>query len=657
MNRICYIFSNYYLKDITGQPSIAWSLSQKAQGKENVFIISNSETDKVEEKNQLIIKGKGDFKTYVANIIKIIFYIRKTKPNMIHVNGNLLTIFIWYINRFFHIPMSCYLCEGLEISGYMIDQILLYCLKRINHIFVSCEYIKKQLLEKNIKKDKITVIRIGLKDIYRKSNEDKNYISDILFFGDSSKNRGFDYIYKLAKQLTKWNFTILIRWRKNCKRELEEISGLKNVKIYYYPYKKTLSEYILKSKIILLPFRWMGVRPPLSIIECMAMKKCVVTSQLEGNEELINNGVNGYSINFNNINMLIKLISNLLEDNKKRELLEQNAKESVEKLFSDTEYDKVYQIHTDIIKVKSNTNIDENRLLALCSMIYPKKIINGKIRIGKNFNDIVNFTKKNRLDYFFSQKFKNTYTIDITKYYILNNIQNEFKKYMNIIDNTINKIAQKSGKSPVLIIKTFSSFPHKTSDIDMIINDKSIAIKIMSVINKNIKFPIDIKDTISWTTSDEIRRKFIWENIIPYKADKYKNIFKPNVDLDILIRLGHITFEEGKIRLGELLHIFKYVKDVDWKKLHKEVKKCGWNKSFNYMLKIINNLHNKMYGEKLFSKYNIYNNDNEILEFPYKIPYKILIHALIEKKAWKKIYGARYIMKDRALQWINKKIN
>ena len=344
--KIVYLFSNFHLARLTAQPKIGLELAQKARQKgEKIFVISNGLKTKAFKKNNidfLIFSGPADLKTYFFNLFLIIKYLKKVKPDIIHVHGSLLIVYIWFVNCFLRIPLVCSLCETLDIMSAFQQKLLVFCLKQSKKVFVSCEYIKSQLIKKGLNADKIETARIGLDNNFLAKKNDFSFDADILYFGDSSEERGFDIICRLAKKLPRFRFKILLRWKqKNCLNQLKKMKNLKNVVVLNHPYKQSLKKMILKSKLVILPYRWMGVRPPLSLIESMALGKCVITSKMKGNEEIVKNEVNGFMFNFNQLKYVIAEIKKLIADNQAREAMGQKAKETIKQMYSSQEYNKI----------------------------------------------------------------------------------------------------------------------------------------------------------------------------------------------------------------------------------------------------------------------------------------------------------------------------
>lgn len=343
--KICYIFSNLHLSDITAEPKMAHRLAEFSFSHgHKIYVISNHRKESLENKNgiqYLLIKGLGDLKTYLYKYAKIIRYLADIRPDIIHAQGGLIIIYAWMLNLFIRKPLYFSLFESFDSFHGLQKKILLFCLSRVKKIFVISEYFKNQLVANGIKSNKITVSRIGLDRKFLEKYPDKKQLWDIFFFGDSSNERGFDIIYNLAEKMADVSFRILIRWRKDSRKELKAIKKLKNVRLLSITQKQSLIQMINKSSIILLPFRKMGVRPPLSIIESMALEKCVVTSDMAGNGEIIQNNKNGILLNFKSLELDSHAIRNLLINPKRINEMGKMAGITIRSLYSDKEYIKI----------------------------------------------------------------------------------------------------------------------------------------------------------------------------------------------------------------------------------------------------------------------------------------------------------------------------
>ncbi len=344
--KIFYIFSNYHLSHITAQPGIAYKLAQKTvNAGHEVYIISNTTGElKSRDKkiNLILFKGLGDLKSYVSNLPRLVQSLRTIKPDILHIHGNLLTILIWFINGITRIPFTCYVGETLDILSNFYKNLFIFVLKSAKKIFVSSTYIKQQLIEQGIAKDNIEVIHLGIDDRYYKPMKKIKEEYDVLFFGDSKKERGFDIVANLVEKTPQQKFLILLRWQEDdAQRSLEIVQKLKNATVMTYPYPKPLLDYILSSKTVLLPFRFMGVRPPVSILEAMLLSKPVITSTMKGNEEVIMHNKNGVLDDFSNLDKTQESLTKLLSNQKKREIMGKHARERILSIYTQEQYESV----------------------------------------------------------------------------------------------------------------------------------------------------------------------------------------------------------------------------------------------------------------------------------------------------------------------------
>jgi glycosyltransferase involved in cell wall biosynthesis len=160
----------------------------------------------------------------------------------------------------------------------------------------------------------------------------------VLFWGDSKRDRGFDIIVRLAKTLPELRFRALLRWQgAECAHDLAQFDSLPNTETLIYPYTWPLSTYIGVARLVLLPFRFMGVRPPLSLLEAMAMGKCVVTTPMAGNEELIRHGETGFIVDFDrDWDTAMTLLAELAGDHDRRECVGRAAQAVAEQIRHDS---------------------------------------------------------------------------------------------------------------------------------------------------------------------------------------------------------------------------------------------------------------------------------------------------------------------------------
>lgn len=256
----------------------------------------------------------------------------------------------------------------------------------------------------------------------------------------------------------------------------------------------------------------------------------------------------------------------------------------------------------------------ENRLLALCKKIYPSTLRTDAI-VGFS-NDTRLFAIRNRME----------------------QGKEILKKHRNLIEINVKALKKYVPFNKFVVIKTFSLYPHTTHDIDVVFKSNTNLVKLKQGLDRALskKNIIDLHEHISWTDSQEISDDFFWSHLESYRFGTTK-ILVPDTTLDALIRIAHIPFETGSIRFGELLHIYKQLQNADREILRVEAVRCGWPRTFHRMLLALDQIHMILFGKSM----------SRPIVFPYRIPVSILAGAVIEKRAWKKLWGARHILRER----------
>lgn len=250
-----------------------------------------------------------------------------------------------------------------------------------------------------------------------------------------------------------------------------------------------------------------------------------------------------------------------------------------------------------------------NHVLTVCKKIYP---LSFRIDVIPQLaNDPDQFVRKNRLE----------------------PGKQEYEKFIVLVKRNIANLEKYVPKDSFALIKTFSSYPHVTHDIDVVVKKTNLG-TLKHTLDERLGAEniIDLHDHVSWTDSPEVSTDFFWNHLAIHKM----GCLVPDETLDALIRIAHIPFETGMIRFGELLHIYRQLKLADPDVLEKEAARCGWPKTFHRMTRVLSQLH-----EVLFTT------GSTSVHFPYRVSLSVLAGAVLEKHAWKKLWGARYILKER----------
>lgn len=290
------------------------------------------------------------------------------------------------------------------------------------------------------------------------------------------------------------------------------------------------------------------------------------------------------------------------------------------------------------------------QLLETCCAIYPVPI-KLLLDVGDTTVQFYDFLEQNRLSCIFAIKNTNNKSVNSKFQNHLTQTRKRYSKYQKDIIAALNVVCTITDSSNFMVVKTFSNYPHLTSDLDLVFRSENEAKRVGQILSKNQDKPamlIDIQYNLTWTNKKEVCQEFIWKNTKKHRLANM-TLTIPNPDLDLLIRFAHIPFEMGKIRLGELLHMYRQAKFVNWEKLEKEAQHMGWLKTYKRMHTLFNHLHFTLFNKPLF-KNSAELQLAETIHFPYNLSYWFLLLSVIERRAWYKLWGGRYILIDRFKQ-------
>jgi glycosyltransferase involved in cell wall biosynthesis len=166
---------------------------------------------------------------------------------------------------------------------------------------------------------------INLSDFNQES--DRRFDKQIIFAGRLSKEKGIETLLQICNNLDD-NLDLLIIGTGPEQEKFTSVN-LKKKNIHYLGFqnhKKTIS-LIKGSDILIQPSLSEGIST--TLLEAMACKTCIITSNVGGNLELIKNQENGILIDPTDDELFIKTIHKLFKD------------ELLRKKFSETAFDRV----------------------------------------------------------------------------------------------------------------------------------------------------------------------------------------------------------------------------------------------------------------------------------------------------------------------------
>jgi len=237
---------------------------------------------------------------------------------------------------------------------YLIGFILVKILKSADKIIYLNEKMKKELIKEKVKEDKLLKIPNGVdtnkfkfipyeeKPKYKKSIKINPEVPIIIYIGTLQKKKNPYMLLKISKKLLdkKRNFTLIIVGDGPERKNMETLS--KNMKIekniLFYGRKESIEEFLFASDIFILPSFVEGISN--SLLEAGSCGLPCVASDIHGNREVIENGINGFLISSADTDGFVNAIEKLLTN---KEFLIKMGKENRKKIVENYSIDKIVE--------------------------------------------------------------------------------------------------------------------------------------------------------------------------------------------------------------------------------------------------------------------------------------------------------------------------
>lgn len=224
--------------------------------------------------------------------------------------------------------------------------------KLIDKFIAPSYFLKNKFLQFNFPNQNIEVIHNFVQIPKTKQNNPtkENYF---IYSGRLHQSKGIDKIIKLIPKLNQ-NLSFYIVGdgpeKKNLQVTSDKLQVTNKVKFlgYFGPKEKNkMFNLIQKAKFVIVPSIWYE-NCSISILQALALGKIVLTNDIGGNSELIQNNYNGYL--YKNEQELVDKISNLAYDKELISRMENNALQSAQENFSpEIYYQKLITIYKNLI--------------------------------------------------------------------------------------------------------------------------------------------------------------------------------------------------------------------------------------------------------------------------------------------------------------------
>ena len=340
--KICLIAADVNIREqnkrLNGPSRLAVELKkQLLKRKHNVWLITTSNFAG-KKGNSISIKMKSP----ILMLLELLILLKKINPDIIHGHGSfgmarvlsLLKLFTSFTEFSLPFAKSSVI---LAFTGFDTKARHNYkLLSKLDGIICQNEHTKKRLTDGGVSAQKIRVIKYGVEGFFHEAKilpSIKGKGRTVLFWGDGTLKKGFDtFISSIPKVLSYVPNTTFIICVRNSDpmlgKRLEEEGSMKNGRVVFwrsskYPY--SIQDIVKSSDVVALPYTENTLEPPLTLIESLAIGSAVITTNVGGNAEAVDDAC--VLIDPKNSNQLSSAIIELLANDEKREYLKNKSSE------------------------------------------------------------------------------------------------------------------------------------------------------------------------------------------------------------------------------------------------------------------------------------------------------------------------------------------
>ena len=309
----------------------------------------------------------------VKYLIRLIFFIKRNKIDIIHAHGKGAGIYARLAKIFIPKTYLVYTLHGLHIANYTKSMKYFYIflervLGKLTNLIINVSIGEKQVCLDNklFNASKSTVIYNAIEndennypakdELRRKLNLpiDRFLILSVIRF---NPQKNIMAMLEIAQKVSAdKNFIFIILGDGEEKSIVEKkISASKIDNVKLLGYQKNVNEYLLASDLFLSTSLWEGL--PYSLIEATRAGIPIVASDVIGNNEVVFDKHNGYLFQVDDIDSAAQLLKGLRDSNKTLETFGQNSKKVFKEYFVlNRMINKLKEVYfeSEMVKLRAN---------------------------------------------------------------------------------------------------------------------------------------------------------------------------------------------------------------------------------------------------------------------------------------------------------------
>ncbi|MFW5804448.1 MAG: glycosyltransferase [bacterium] len=299
---------------------------------------------KAENINYLLFKDYGknpinNIFIYLVNTYKLLRYVRRNKIKTLS-NHSRHTMIMANFVRFFANARLINVDHGIKRFNKLFRIKFLWG----NNIISVSNGAKQDLVYKyKLSPDRITVILNsippldGSYKVHNLTNRKNKVVTCIAFFTEQ-KNHKF-LLHNWEKVINHYNnVSLKLVGEGPLKEEMEKIVIDKNLndKVEFLAGNSNVKEILSKSDFIILTSKREGL--PTVILEAFSIGVPALASKIAGNNEIIENGYNGYMYEPNDSDDFVRKVKKMLDDDNNTKMMGKNAQITYQHKFSFSKY-------------------------------------------------------------------------------------------------------------------------------------------------------------------------------------------------------------------------------------------------------------------------------------------------------------------------------
>jgi N-acetyl-alpha-D-glucosaminyl L-malate synthase BshA len=297
--------------------------------------------------------------------IKVLFILKKIKPDVIHAQNIDMGVGGFLAKLFFNTPYIVY-GRGVEVYSPWLfkNTISRIIFKNASEVIALTEDMKQKM--NKIYKRNIIVIPNGL-DIRKFSNWSKdkiraqmNITNDekiIIFVGRLHSVKGVEYLVEAMKYITQKNEKARLiivgdgPEREKLETLVKKLDINRNVLFIGRISNEDIPKYMIMSDVLVLPSLQEGF--PNTLLEAMASGLPIIATNVGGIPEIIKNGENGFLVEPKNSEAIAEKVLCFLENNELRKMVIEKNIETVKRYRWEDITEKLEEKYKRILKNSS----------------------------------------------------------------------------------------------------------------------------------------------------------------------------------------------------------------------------------------------------------------------------------------------------------------